>query len=98
MPANKFFTLEKAISLGEYNTKVLDKFSEFKDLSRHAQFQLIDEALHNKEKHLWKQWADINNQLNFSKKPYLAEGLSNIQKQIDRLHDDQERLLLEYSK
>jgi hypothetical protein len=98
MASNKFFTLEKAVLLGEYNVKVLNQFPEFKILSRHAQFQLIDEALHNKEKHLWKQWADINNQLNFSKKPYLAEGLLNVQKQIDALHDDMEKLLIEYSK
>lgn len=98
MVVNDFFTLEKAIALGEYNGKVLNQFPEFKSLSRHAQFQLINEALHNKEKHLWKQWADINNQLNFSKKPYLAEGLKNVQNQIDELHEDQERLLIEYSK
>lgn len=98
MATSKFLTLEKAISLGEYNVKVLEKFSEFKSLSRHAQFQLIDEALRNKEKHLWKQWADINNQLDFSKKPHLREGLSNVQKQIDELHEDQEKLLIEFSK
>lgn len=98
MVASKYLTLDKAVSLGEYNLKTLEKFSEFSGLSRHAQFQLIREALRNKEKQLYLQWAEINNQLDFSKKPYLQTGLNNIQKQIDELHDDEERLLLEYSK
>jgi len=98
MPKNAYLTLEKAIELGEYNPKILSEFKEFTTLSRHAQFQLIRKALRNHENQLWLQWAEINNQLNFSKKPYLQEGLDNIKKQVDKLHEDEEKLLLEYSK
>ncbi|KKU45632.1 MAG: hypothetical protein UX62_C0032G0001 [Microgenomates group bacterium GW2011_GWA2_46_7] len=98
MATSKYLTLDKAIALGEYSLKHLEKFQEFKSLSRHGQFQLIHEALRNKEKQLYLQWAEINNQLDFSEKPYLQIGLDNIQKQIDELHKDEERLLLEYSK
>ena len=93
----KFFTLEKAIELGEYNPEVLSQFGDFKVLSRHSQFQLIGQALKNRKRQLWMQWAEINNQLNFSKKPYLEEGLSKIKGQLDELDEDEERLLLEYS-
>jgi hypothetical protein len=98
MSKSSYLTLDKAIALGEYNPGVLGTFKEFITLSRHAQYQLIREALKNREKQLWLQWAEINNQLNFSKKPYLQAGLDNIQKQIDKLHDDEEKLILEYSK
>lgn len=98
MGTNDFLTLEKAISLGEYNPKVLEDYPEFKVLSHHAQWQLIREALKNKERHLWMQWKEINNQLDFSKKPYLQTGLDNVQKQIEQVHEDEERLILEYSK
>lgn len=98
MAKSKYLTLDKAIELGEYNPAVLETFDEFAVLSRHAQYQLIREALKNREKQLWLQWAEITNQLNFSKKPYLQKGLDNIQEQLDHLHEDEEKLILTYSK
>jgi hypothetical protein len=43
------------------------------------------------------QFAAVNNVLDFSKKPHLNEALHNIQKQIEKLRQDKEKLLLEYS-
>ena len=41
--------------------------------------------------------AEIANQLDFSKKPYLRKGLEGVVKKINRLAEDEERLLLEYA-
>lgn len=97
MMKNDYLNLEKAIELGEYQPLVLEEFAEFKKLSRYSQFQLIKKALKNRQKQLWMHWADINNQLNFSKKPYLQTALRNLEEQIDKLDEDEERLLIEYS-
>lgn len=92
-----FLTLEKAIELGEYDPEKLSHFAEWQILSRHAQFELIKQALENRKHQLWQHWAELNNQLNFSKKPYLKTALQNIQEQIDQWKQDNERLYIEYS-
>jgi len=91
-------TLQKAIDLGEYDPSYLATFAEWHTLSRHIQFQYIRKALDNRHSHLITQWAEVNNMLDFSKKPHLTQALENIMSQIKKLEKDREKLYLEYSK
>ena len=61
----KLMTLQKAVNMGEYDPEYLSTFLEWHSLSRHMQFQYIREALDNRNKHLIRQWAEINNMLDF---------------------------------
>ncbi len=97
-PTTSVMTLRQAIEMGEYDPGYLATFSEWLTLSRHIQFQYIREALDNRHKHLITQWAEVNNMLDFSKKPELSEALENIMQQIKKLEKDREKLYLEYSK
>jgi hypothetical protein len=91
-------TLQKAIQMGEYNPTYLATFPEWHTLSRHIQFQYIRNALENRHRQLITHWAEVNNMLDFSKKPHLSEALENIMAQIKKLEKDREKLYLEYSK
>lgn len=91
-------TLQKAIDLGEYDPSYLATFTEWHTLSRHIQFQYIRRALDNRHSHLITQWAEVNNMLDFSKKPQLTQALENIMSQIKKLEKDREKLYLDYSK
>lgn len=91
-------TLQKAIELGEYDPSYLATFAEWHAFSRHIQFQYIRRALDNRHSHLITQWAEVNNMLDFSKKPHLTQALENIMNQIKKLEKDREKLYLEYSK
>lgn len=91
-------TLQKAVDMGEYNPEYLATFPEWHTLSRHIQFQHIRNAVENRRHHLLSQWAEVNNILDFSKKPELAEALVNIEKQLRQVEDDREKLFVEYSK
>ncbi|HSX48627.1 MAG TPA: hypothetical protein VLE44_00010 [Candidatus Saccharimonadales bacterium] len=91
-------TLQQAIDFGEYHPEVLSTFPDFLILSPHAQFQLIRQALDNKNRQLVTQWAEINNFLDFSKKPELKEALDNLNKQIKNLENEREEIYLAYSK
>lgn len=44
------------------------------------------------------QWAEVNNVIDFSKKPELQVALDNIWAQRQKVLKDKERLYLEYSK
>ena len=96
--ASASMTLQKAIELGEYNPSYLATFPEWLDLSRHIQFQYIRDALENRHRQLITHWAEVNNMIDFSKKPQLSEALENIMLQIKKLEKDREKLYLEYSK
>ncbi len=91
-------TLQKAVDMGEYNPDYLSTFAEWHAFSRHIQFQHIRTAIENRRRHLLQQWAEINNILDFSKKPELADALKNIEKQLRTVEDDRENLFVEYSK
>ncbi|KKQ94132.1 MAG: hypothetical protein UT19_C0004G0093 [Candidatus Woesebacteria bacterium GW2011_GWB1_39_10b] len=91
-------TLAKAVELGEYDPEFLATFAEWHGLPRHIQFQYVRQALDNRHRHLITQWAEVNNMLDFSKKPHLSEALENIMAQIKKLEKDREKLYLEYSK
>jgi hypothetical protein len=43
------------------------------------------------------QWAEINNQIDFSQKPHLKLALKNIEKQTTDLTKDEEKYQVEYS-
>lgn len=90
-------TLQKAIELGEYNPDYLSTFPEWLTLSRHIQFQYIRDAIENRRRHLVVQYAEINNILDFSKKPHLKEALKNIEIQLHKVEEDREKLFVEYS-
>lgn len=92
-----YLTLAKAIEFGDYDPNHLATFPEWHQLPRPAQFKLIEQALDNRRHHLLKQWADINNILDFSKKPHLKPALKNIEAQLKQVEVDRERLLVEYS-
>ncbi len=89
---------EEAIKQGEYQPEFLSKFPEWKKMSRHRQFQYIRQGINNRERQISTQWAEVNNVLNFSKKPHLQEALRNLEKQLQNLREDKEELFVEYSK
>lgn len=95
--SGNYLTLQKAIEFGEYDPEYLSNFPEWHELGRHAQFELIKQALINRRQHLLLQWAEINNMLDFSKKPHLKPALKNIEKQLKQVETDRERLYVEYS-
>ena len=67
-------------------------------LSPHIQWQLIRKALDIRHKQLITQYAELNNVLNFSKKPQVHEALNGVEAQLKRLSDEREELYVEYSK
>ncbi len=93
----KILSLDQAIEFGEYHPEILTSFEEWEDLSRIMQFQLIRKALDNRYRHLVTQYAEVNNTLDFSKKPQLQGALKNIEEQLRQLQKDKEKLYVEYS-
>jgi hypothetical protein len=91
-------TLQKAIELGEYEPAFLAQFPEWYKLTRHIQFEYIRKAIENRNKQLMTQWAEITNILDFRLKPHLREALRNIEKQLQNLQEDKEKLFIEYSR
>lgn len=90
-------TLEKAIDMGEYDPDFLATFPEWLSLSRHVQWVMIREGLKNRTRQLRVNWAEVVNQPDFSKKPYLKVALRNIEDQLKKLQTDEEKLQVEYS-
>ncbi len=91
-------TLAKAIEMGEYDPDYLATFPEWYTHPRHSQFQLISKALDNRRKHLLVQWAELNNVLDFSKKPHLRDALKNVEQQLRKVRGDKERIFVEFSR
>lgn len=91
-PTTYTMTLLKAVELGEYDPEVLSQWPEWHKLSQHARFQLVRKGLKNKDFQLRSEWAEINNQLNFSQKPYLARALKEVEKQITKLREEEDRM------
>lgn len=96
-PQKANITLQQAIDFGEYDPKSLSNFAEWHTLSTHIQFQLVRKALEIRHKQLITQYAEINNVLDFSKKPHIHVALKNVEKQIAELMKDRERLYVEFS-
>ena len=91
-------SLKEAIEMGEYNPEYLSTFSEWQKSTKNMQWQMIKKALRNRKRLLRLNYAEIFNQLDFSKKPGLKKALKNVQKQIEKMQSEEDRLLLEYSK
>ncbi len=98
VPPDSTLTFQEAIKRGEYDPKFLEGFAIWHTLSRDVQFEYIREALKNREKQYVVQFAEINNVLDFSKKPQLQQVLNNIQQKIQKLREEKERLYIEYTK
>ena len=96
-PPAQFLTLQKAIELGEYQPEFLSQYPEFQKLSKHAQFQLIRQAIDNRERQLITHWAEINNVLNFSEKPELKPALKKLEIERKKLITKKAELYLEYA-
>jgi hypothetical protein len=90
-------TLQKAVDMGEYDPKYLANFSQWYQMTRIMQWQYIRQAIKNRHRFLMIQWAELNNQLDFSQKPYLKTALKNIENQLDKLQKDEEKYQVEYS-
>lgn len=90
-------TLQQAINFGEYDPKSLQNFAEWHTLSTHIQWELIRKALDIRHRQLITQYAELNNALDFSKKPHIHEAMKNVEKQLNKLRDDKEKLYVEYS-
>lgn len=96
-PTKPNITLEQAIEFGEYDPKFLANYKEWHTLSTHIQWQLIRKGLDNRQRQLVTQYAELNNVLNYSKKPHLQEAVKNVERQLSDLAKDKERLYVEYS-
>ena len=90
-------SLKEAVEMGEYEPKVLKGYKEWKDLTRNIQWQLIRQGLKRRRELLRTNYAEVFNQIDFSKKPHLAQALKNIEKQLDKLQEEEEKLQVEYS-
>lgn len=90
-------TLQQAIEFGEYHPEYLANFAEWHTLSTHIQWQLIRKALDIRHKQLITQYAELNNALNLSKKPHVKQAMKLVEKQLEKLNQDQEDLYVEYS-
>jgi len=97
MQAISGITLEKAIEMGEYDPDFLATFPEWLSLSRHVQWVMIRQGLKNRTRQLRVNWAEVVNQPDFSKKPYLKVALRNIEDQLKKIQTDEEKLQVEYS-
>ena len=96
-PKKITITLNEAVEFGEYDPKALANFAEWHNLSPHIQWQLIRKALDIRKRQLITQYAELNNALDYSKKPQLHQAAKNVEKQINELSKDRERLYVEYS-
>lgn len=94
---NGNLTLQQAIDFGEYDPKNLANFEEWHTLSIHIQWQLIRKALDIRQRQLITQYAELNNVLNFSQKFNLHQAVKNVERQLQELEQDRERLYIEYS-
>lgn len=94
---NTNMTLQQAINFGEYDPGVLSNFAEWHTLSTHIQWQMIRKALEYRHEQLITQYAELNNVLDFSKKPHIMKACKNVIKQLKKLDKDREVLYVYYS-
>lgn len=94
---NGNLTLQQAIDFGEYDPEKLANFNEWHKLSIHIQWQLIRKALDTRQRQLITQYAELNNVLNYSKKLDIHKAAKNVERQLQDLAKDKERLYVEYS-
>lgn len=97
-PMAPVMTLQKAVDMGEYDPDFLATFPEWLGFSRHVQWEMMRQALQNRRRQLRVHWAELANQPDFSKKPHLRTAMRNIEKQLNELQIDEEKLQVEYSR
>jgi hypothetical protein len=90
-------TLQKAVDMGEYKPEYLSSFPEWHTLSKHVQFQFIKQGLENRRHQLLQQYGRISNVIDFRLKPELKGVLNNIDKQLEMVEKDFEKLSKTYS-
>lgn len=91
------FTLKDAVNLGEYRPEYLANFAEWHTLSPHIQWSLIRRGLEIRRKQLLTHWAELNNTLDLRNKPKVQQAMKNVEKQLQKLAEDQEKLYVEYA-
>ncbi|MCL4384377.1 hypothetical protein M1116_02900 [Patescibacteria group bacterium] len=91
-------TLQKAVDMGEYDPEFLANFPEWHQLTRMMQWRYVREAIKNRKRFLLLQWAEVTNTLDLRLKPELKEALRNIEKQQEKVNQDEEKLQVEFAK
>ena len=82
--------------MGEYDPEYLGTFAEWHTLGKMVQWELIRKALDIRENQLVRQWAEVNNVLDFRLKPELKLALKDIEKKRHEVMRDREKLIVEY--
>jgi len=90
-------SFKEAIAMGKYEPSFFAEYPEWVTFDRAIQFQYISQGIANRRRLLRIQWAGLNNQLDFSKKPYLKTAVEKVEKAIKDLNEDEERLFVEYA-
>lgn len=90
-------TFKESIQLGKYDETYLSQYQEWVDMDDHLRFQFISQALQNRRRQLRIQWANLANQMDFSKKPYLTEAQQKVEQALRDLSDDEEKLMVKYA-
>ncbi|MCS7092082.1 MAG: hypothetical protein NZM26_01880 [Patescibacteria group bacterium] len=97
-PKKTALTLRQAIEYGEYDVAYLSTFPEWHELPKHIQFEYLNEAMDNRRKQLLQHWAYINRTSNWSVRDDLKEISAGIEKQLDELERDRQKIMAEYLK
>lgn len=90
-------TFKESIDMGKYEEEYLDQYQEWQEMDDHIKFQFISKAIINRRRQLRIQWANLANNLDFSKKPHLKEAQKKIEQAIRDLNDDEEMLQVKYA-
>jgi hypothetical protein len=90
-------TFRESIDLGKYEEAYLTQYQEWNNLDKHLKFQFISQAIKNRRRQLRLQWANLANQLNFSKKPHLADAQKKVEQSLRDLDKDEEKLMVQYA-
>ncbi len=91
-------TLEKVIALGEFEPEVLAKYPEWEKLSNSARFEMIRQGLEKRRQRLFNMWCDVVNFIGDFPQADRQETRENLERQLQTLRADKERLYNEYSK
>lgn len=98
MSDQKFeISFKEALDMGKYQEEFLSKYPEWQNADKQIRAQFINRALKNRRIQLRLQWANLANQLDFSKKPHLAEAQKKVEASLKELNEDEEKLLVKYA-
>ena len=91
-------TLDKAVEMGEYDPKFLSTFPEWASFTNNIRWHYIRDAIKNRRRFMLLNWAETNNVLDLRLKPEMKTVMDNINKQLEILNHDEEKLRQEYLK